>query len=134
MPAAVIAAVGIPLPPVVDTVSTSKEIFLQITPATAHVYMLDLRVSTLQYCEGVPGGINQSKYLSGWFKGADMSSIRRGNLEAFIAYGFCYTTRCVLMPGARCHSPALKAACFLTHRNSVHQQVLGIKVHVMQWL
>lgn len=47
----------------------------------------------IKYCEGVPGGINQSKYLSGWFKGADMSSIRRGNLEAFIAYGFCYTTR-----------------------------------------
>lgn len=49
----------------------------------------------LQYCKDTPGGIDHGKYLSGWFLGADTNSIRRDNIEDFVAYGFCYKSRCV---------------------------------------
>lgn len=49
----------------------------------------------LRYSKEAPGGVNYTKYLSGWFLGADVASIRRENVEEFVSYGFCYKSRCV---------------------------------------
>jgi hypothetical protein len=48
----------------------------------------------LQYCNEAPGRVDYKKYLSGWFLGAPYGEIKRENIEEFVAYGFCYKTRC----------------------------------------
>lgn len=47
----------------------------------------------VQYCQEVPGKVDYRKYLSGWFLGADFDSIKRENIEEFVAYGFCFKSR-----------------------------------------
>jgi hypothetical protein len=47
----------------------------------------------VQYCKEVPGKVDYRKYLSGWFLGEDFNSIKRENIEEFVAYGFCFKSR-----------------------------------------
>lgn len=49
----------------------------------------------LRYSQEAPDRVDYTKYLSGWFLGADVASIRRENVEEFVSYGFCYKSRCV---------------------------------------
>ncbi|WIA21765.1 hypothetical protein OEZ85_000927 [Tetradesmus obliquus] len=44
----------------------------------------------LRYAREVPGGMDTGAYISGWYRGADPSQVKRGNLEEFVAYGFWY--------------------------------------------
>lgn len=46
-----------------------------------------------QYCREAPRGVNAREYLTGWFQGAPFESIKRGNIEEFVIYGFWYRSR-----------------------------------------
>lgn len=64
-----------------------------LRPAAAFSLNSQPLTTTLQYCKDAPGRVDYKKYLSGWFLGADIGSIKRANVEEFVAYGFCYRTR-----------------------------------------
>lgn len=71
----------------------------------------------LRYSKEAPGGVNYTKYLSGWFLGADVASIRRENVEEFVSYGFCYKSRCVcVLHRFRYASVVLLLLVFLVRR------------------
>jgi hypothetical protein len=61
----------------------------------------------LRYSREAGSKLDYKKYLSGWFLGADVDSIRRENIEEFVAYGFCYKSRCVVVWPAGCVSVLL---------------------------
>jgi hypothetical protein len=62
--------------------------------------------------------VDYKKYLGGWFQGADLKTIKRGNIEEFVAYGFCYKSRCVCAviqaSGQRVKSPCTCVASCTT--------------------
>lgn len=53
------------------------------------------------------------QFLSGWFHGAPYKSIKRGNVEDFVAYGFYCRTMDTLPPRVRSLMSLVRASQFL---------------------
>ena len=75
------------------------------------------------------------EFVSGWFQGAPFPSVRRGNMEDFIAYGF-YGKRfreldakvCCLMHVGRCTGSGCKLSLDLGLLSFVRVVVAGLSI------
>jgi hypothetical protein len=47
----------------------------------------------LDISQSLPSGVDVDQYLSIWFRNAPFSTIKRGNVEEFLCYGFWYRSR-----------------------------------------